>query len=91
MAIDNTTNICFDRECTNRAVKHTISDTKPANHDNLEKSTSFAIKQLGVIKYYMSDYVEIIKGCKEEKKENNEVGKEVTVYLNGLNDRNELI
>jgi hypothetical protein len=91
MAIDNTTEICFKNKSTNRAVKHTISDPQPANHDNLEKSTSFAIKQLGVIKYYMSDYVEIIKGCKEEKKENGDVGKEVSRYLNGLNDRNELI
>ena len=84
MAIENTTNICYDRVCTNRAVKHTISDKKPDNHDDLVKSTNFAIKQLGVIKYYMSDYVEIIKGCKEEDKS-------VQDYLNKLTNSNDLI
>ena len=84
MAIDNTENICFNRECTNRAVKHNISDIKPANHNELDKSVVYAIKQLNVIKYYMLDYVEIIKGCVSENKD-------VQEYLSKLKDRNELI
>jgi len=69
MAIDNTEFICFNRECTNRAVKHNISDIKPSNHNELDKSVVFAVKQLNVIKYYMLDYVEIIKGCVSENKD----------------------
>jgi hypothetical protein len=69
MAIDNTENICFERKCTNRAVKHTFPDPKPPNHNELDKSVVYAVKQLNVIKYYMLDYVEIIKGCQEENRD----------------------
>ena len=84
MAIDNTTEICFERKCTNRAVKHTFPDPKPLNHNKLDESVAYAVKQLNVLKYYMLDYVEIIKGCTEENKD-------VQEYLSRLKDRNELI
>ena len=44
MAIDNTENICFERKCTNRAVKHTFPDPKPPNHNELDKSVVYAVK-----------------------------------------------
>jgi hypothetical protein len=65
-------------------VKHNISDPKPLNHNELDKSVLYAVKQLNVLKYYMLDYVEIIKGCTEENKD-------VQEYLAKLKDRNELI
>ena len=65
-------------------MKHNISDPKPLNHNELDKSVLYAVKQLNVLKYYMLDYVEIIKGCTEENKD-------VQEYLAKLKDRNELI
>lgn len=40
----------------------------PANYDDQTKSVDYATKELKVIKYYMADYVEIIKGCVSENK-----------------------
>ena len=89
MAINNIEQTCFNRVSKLRIVKHNITvdkpgDEKPANYDDLTKSVVYANKQLKVLKYYMTDYVEIIKGCQSENKE-------VQEYLNKLKDRNELI
>ena len=47
-------------------------------------SVDFAKEELGVIKYYMNDFHEIVKGCRAENKE-------IDDYLNKLLQKNELI
>ena len=85
MAIENIEQKCFKREGTKAAVKHNLPvEQRPANFDNLESSVSYANKQLNAIKYYMADYIEIIKNVQEEDKG-------VREYLNRLKDRSELI
>lgn len=85
MAIENIEQKCFKREGTKSAVKHNIPniDQKPQNFDNLEASVNFAINQLNVIKYYMADYIEIIKAVEQDPS--------IKQYLNNLKDRSELI
>jgi len=69
MAIENTNHICYKGYGTTKSVKHSIPDKPPANHDDLDKSVVHANKQLNMIKYYMLDYVGILKGCKAENKD----------------------
>ena len=82
MAIENIEQTCFNREGTSKAVKHNLPvEQRPPNFDKLDLSVSYANKQLNAIKYYMTDYSEIIKNVLEQEKG-------VRDYLNKLeNDK----
>lgn len=90
MAIENIEQKCFNRQGTRTMVKHQIPvEQKPKNYDDPEKSVRFAQMQLGAIKNYLFDYLEIHKNVQDHK--GGDGDKEISVYLQDLKNNNELI
>lgn len=84
MAIENIEQKCYKREGTKAAVKHNLPDNKPDNFDKMKTSGDFAKRQLNAIKYYWTDYKEIIKNVEIEDPK-------VKDYIQKLKDTSELI
>ena len=68
MAIENIEQKCLERKGTKQMVRHPVPlEQKPKNFDDLEKSVKFAKLQLGAIKNYLLDYIEIHKNVQDAK------------------------
>jgi hypothetical protein len=90
MAIDNLQKKCEKRvedrrKLTKHAVKHKVEDedTKPDNYNKPTESVTFARKQLGSIKSYLNDYIEIIINIQKEPVEGEKIKGELTKMKEG--------